>query len=53
MSVAKRRREEERELLLPSKPGHEAGEIMHRPTLGEIVERALLALEREMKGKGA
>ena len=32
---------------------YEAGEIMHRPTLGEIVERALLALEREMKGEGA
>jgi hypothetical protein len=30
---------------------YEAGEIMHRPTLGEIVERALLALEREMKGE--
>ena len=32
---------------------YEAGEIMHRPTLGEIVERALLALEREMKGERA
>ena len=32
---------------------YETGEIMHRPTLGEIVERALLALEREMKGEGA
>ena len=32
---------------------YEAGEIMHRPTLGEIVERALLALEREMKGEGS
>jgi hypothetical protein len=32
---------------------YEAGEIMHRPTLGEIVERALRALEREMKGEGA
>jgi hypothetical protein len=32
---------------------YEAGEIMHRPTLGEIVERALLAFEREMKGEGA
>lgn len=26
----------------------EAGEISHRPTLGEIVERALAALEREI-----
>ena len=30
----------------------EAGEITHRVTLGEIVERALMALEREMAGKG-
>ena len=30
----------------------ETGEIMHRVTLGEIVERALHALEREMKGEG-
>lgn len=28
-----------------------AGEIMHRPTLGEIVERALQALERELEGQ--
>jgi hypothetical protein len=32
---------------------YDAGEIMHRVTLGEIVERALQALEREMKGQGA
>jgi hypothetical protein len=31
---------------------YETGEIMHRVTLGEVVERALLALEREMKGQG-
>lgn len=31
---------------------YERGEIMHRPTLGEIVERALAALEREI-GQGA
>jgi hypothetical protein len=30
---------------------YERGEIMHRPTLGEIVERALAALEREL-GQG-
>jgi hypothetical protein len=29
---------------------YESGEIMHRPTLGEIVERALGALEREGEG---
>jgi hypothetical protein len=28
---------------------YETGEIMHRVTLGEIVERALNALERELK----
>lgn len=33
---------------------YEAGEITHRVTLGEIVERALVALEREMgQGGGA
>ncbi len=31
---------------------YERGEIMHRATLGEIVERALAALEREI-GQGA
>lgn len=32
---------------------YEAGELTHRVTLGEIVERALAALEREMeKGTG-
>jgi hypothetical protein len=30
-----------------------AGELMHRVTLGELVERALQALERETKGQGA
>jgi hypothetical protein len=28
---------------------YERGELMHRVTLGEIVERALAALEREME----
>jgi hypothetical protein len=31
---------------------YEAGELMHRVTLGEVVERALAALEREM-GQGS
>lgn len=30
---------------------YEAGEITHRVTLGEVVERALAALERELAGK--
>jgi hypothetical protein len=29
----------------------QAGEIMHKPTLGEIVERALAAYERERAGQ--
>ena len=40
-------------LLRAEHARYEAGEIMHRVTLGEIVERALQALEREMKGQGA
>ncbi len=32
---------------------YEAGEITHRVTLGEVVERALAALDRELAGKGA
>ena len=32
---------------------YEAGEITHRVTLGEVVERALAALEREMAQKPA
>jgi len=31
---------------------YEAGQILHKPTLGEIVERALAALERERKEGG-
>lgn len=31
---------------------YHAGEIMHRPTLGEIVERALQALDRELERAG-
>ena len=41
------------EIVEAEQARYEAGEIMHRPTLGEIVERALQALEREMKGQGA
>jgi hypothetical protein len=32
---------------------YEAGELTHRVTLGELVERALAALEREMKQGGS
>jgi hypothetical protein len=41
------------EIVAAEHARYEAGEIMHRVTLGEIVERALQALEREMKGQGA
>ena len=40
------------EIVAAEQARYEAGEIMHRATLGEIVERALQALEREMKGQG-
>jgi hypothetical protein len=40
------------EIIAAEHAKYETGEIMHRVTLGEIVERALQALEREMKGEG-
>lgn len=40
------------EIIESERLRYESGELMHRPTLGEIVERALAALEREM-GQGA
>lgn len=40
------------EIIATEHARYEAGEIMHRVTLGEMVERALQALEREMKGEG-
>jgi hypothetical protein len=40
------------EIVAAEHARYEAGEIMHRVTLGEIVERALQALERELKGQG-
>jgi hypothetical protein len=41
------------EIVAAEQARFEVGEITHRVTLGEIVERALQALEREMKGQGA
>ena len=41
------------EIVAAERARYETGDIMHRATLGEIVERALQALEREMKGEGA
>ena len=40
------------EIVAAEHARYETGEIMHRVTLGEIVERALQALEREMKEEG-
>lgn len=40
------------EIVEAERERYERGEIMHRATLGEIVERALVALEREI-GQGA
>jgi hypothetical protein len=40
------------EIVAAEHARYETGEIMHRVTLGEIVERALQALEREMKVEG-
>jgi hypothetical protein len=39
------------EIIAAEHARYETGEITHRVTLGEIVERALQALEREMKGE--
>jgi hypothetical protein len=41
------------EIVAAEQSRYEAGEITHRVTLGEIVERALRALDRELKGEGA
>jgi hypothetical protein len=51
--VTQRAHDRFHEIVATEQARYEAGEIMHRPTLGEIVERALLAFEREMKGEGA
>ena len=40
------------EIVAAEQSRYEAGETTHRVTLGEIVERALQALEREIKGQG-
>jgi len=40
------------EIVAAEQARYETGELSHRVTLGEIVERALQALEREMKGQG-
>ena len=39
------------EIVEAERERYERGEIMHRATLGEIVERALAALEREIQHK--
>lgn len=52
--VTQRAHDRFHEIIERERLRYEAGEITHRVTLGEIVERALAALEREMaQGTGA
>jgi hypothetical protein len=46
--VTQRAHDRFHEIIEGERLRYEAGELMHRVTLGEIVERALAALEREM-----
>ena len=50
--VTQRAHDRFHEIIESERLRYEAGELTHRVTLGEIVERALAALEREM-GRGA
>jgi hypothetical protein len=50
--VTQRAHDRFHEIIERERLRYEAGELSHRVTLGEIVERALAALEREM-GRGA
>ena len=49
--VTQRAHDRFHEIIERERLRYEAGELTHRVTLGEIVERALAALEREM-GQG-
>ena len=50
--VTQRAHDRFHEIIERERLRYEAGELTHRVTLGEIVERALVALEREM-GQGS
>jgi hypothetical protein len=49
--ITQRARDRFHQIVESERLRYERGEIMHRPTLGEIVERALATLEREI-GQG-
>jgi hypothetical protein len=51
--VTQRAHDRYHEIVEAERIRYEAGEITHRVTLGEVVEWALSALERERAGKGA
>jgi hypothetical protein len=50
--VTQRARDRFSEIVEGERARYEAGEISHRVTLGEVVERALAALDREIGSKG-
>ena len=47
--ITQRAHDDFHEIVEAQRRRYEQGEIMHRPTLGEIVERALAALKREIE----
>jgi len=47
--VTQRARDRFHDIVEAERLRYEAGELTHRVTLGEVVERALAALERELK----
>jgi hypothetical protein len=50
--ITQRAHDRYHEIVEAERARYEAGEITHRVTLGEVVERALAALEREIRQKG-
>ena len=50
--VTQRARDRFHDIVEAERLRYEAGELTHRVTLGEVVERALAALERELKQGG-
>jgi hypothetical protein len=51
--ITQRAHDRYHEIVEAERLRYESGEIMHRVTLGEVVERALAALEREMARDGS
>jgi len=47
--VTQRARDRFHDIVEAERLRYEAGDLTHRVTLGEVVERALAALERELK----